>query len=58
MFLRIGNKLDIDIIIASSTPLTVGIPALILKKIKKTKLIFEVRDVWPQLTYSYWCYKI
>ena len=46
---RIGYKLDIDIIIASSTPLTVGIPALFLKKIKKTKLIFEVRDVWPQL---------
>ena len=47
--LRVGNKLDFDIIIASSTPLTVGIPALILKKTKKTKLIFEVRDVWPQL---------
>ena len=46
---RVGYKLDIDIIIASSTPLTVGIPALFLKKIKKTKLIFEVRDVWPQL---------
>ena len=32
---RVGYKLDIDIIIASSTPLTVGIPALFLKKLKK-----------------------
>ena len=47
--IRVSYKLDIDIIIASSTPLTVGIPALFLKKLKKTKLIFEVRDVWPQL---------
>ncbi len=46
---KVGYKLDIDVIIASSTPLTVGIPALFLKKIKKTKLVFEVRDVWPQL---------
>lgn len=47
--IRIGYKLDYDTIIATSTPLTVCIPALFLKKIKKTKLIFEVRDVWPQL---------
>lgn len=46
---KIGLKLDYELIIASSTPLTVGIPALILKKIKKTKFLFEVRDVWPQI---------
>ena len=34
--LRKGLSLDYDLIIASSTPLTVGIPAVILKK-KKTK---------------------
>ena len=33
--IRVSYKLDIDIIIASSTPLTVGIPALFLKKLKK-----------------------
>ncbi len=47
--LRIGYSLKFDLIIASSTPITVGIPAIILKKIKSAKLIFEVRDVWPQL---------
>ena len=45
----IGLKLDYDLIIASSTPLTVGIPALFFKRIKSKKLIFEVRDMWPQL---------
>ncbi len=44
-----GIRLDYDLIIASSTPITVGMPAIILKKIKKVKLVFEVRDVWPQL---------
>ena len=45
----IGNKLKFDLIIASSTPLTVAIPALIFKKLKSTKFIFEIRDLWPQL---------
>jgi glycosyltransferase involved in cell wall biosynthesis len=44
-----GFKLKYDIIIASSTPLTVGIPALSLKRLKKIKMIFEIRDLWPQL---------
>ena len=47
--LKISSKLDFNLIIASSTPLTIGIPALLLKKTRKTKLIFEVRDLWPQL---------
>ncbi|UPO98525.1 glycosyltransferase family 4 protein (plasmid) [Cetobacterium somerae] len=46
----LGNKeREIDIIFATSTPLTIGVPALILKRFKKTKLIFEVRDVWPDI---------
>jgi len=32
---------------ASSTPLTVGITALLLKKIKGIPYYFEVRDLWP-----------
>jgi len=45
----LGLKLDYDLIIASSTPLTVALPALLLKRIKDVKMIFEIRDLWPQL---------
>ena len=38
--IKVGYKLDIDIIIASSTPLTVGIPALLLKKNQKNQINF------------------
>lgn len=40
---------NIDLVFATSTPLTIGIPALVLKKIKKTPYIFEVRDLWPEV---------
>jgi glycosyltransferase involved in cell wall biosynthesis len=38
-----------DIILASSTPLTIIIPAVVSKYINKSKLLFEVRDLWPAL---------
>lgn len=38
-----------DLVIATSTPLTVGLPALIAKWFKKTPFIFEVRDLWPEV---------
>lgn len=37
-----------DYILATSTPLTIGIPALIKKWFNGTPFIFEVRDVWPE----------
>lgn len=40
---------DIDLVIATSTPLTVGITALYMKWFKKTPYIFEVRDLWPEV---------
>lgn len=47
---RIGlQQNDIDLVIATSTPLTVGIPALILKWLKKVPYVFEVRDLWPEV---------
>lgn len=39
--------IDYDLMLASSTPLTNGIPALICNLLKKKPYIFEVRDVWP-----------
>ena len=38
-----------DLLIASSTPLTVGFPALVLKKTKKVPYVFEVMDLWPEV---------
>lgn len=38
-----------DIIYATSTPLTVGIPAIVLKFFKRVPFIFEVRDQWPEI---------
>ena len=40
---------DVSTVFATSTPLTIGIPALILKKRKKIPFIFEVRDLWPEV---------
>jgi glycosyltransferase involved in cell wall biosynthesis len=41
-------SLKTDIVLATSTPLTIGIPALIKKWFHKTPYIFEVRDLWPE----------
>ncbi|MBN1806892.1 MAG: glycosyltransferase family 4 protein [Sedimentisphaerales bacterium] len=40
---------DADVIYATSTPLTVGIPAMVIKRIKKVPFVFEVRDQWPEI---------
>jgi len=38
-----------DVVLATSTPLTIGIPALFKKWFQGTPFIFEVRDVWPEV---------
>jgi len=40
-------KLKSDILIASSGPISIGLPGLLGKFFSKKKLIFEVRDLWP-----------
>lgn len=37
-----------DMIIASSGPITIGIPALIARWTRGRRFVFEVRDLWPQ----------
>jgi len=39
----------VDLVIATSTPLTIGIPALLLKWFRGRKYVFEVRDLWPEV---------
>jgi len=38
-----------DLIFATSTPLTVAIPAIVAKKLFHCPMVFEVRDLWPEL---------
>lgn len=42
-------KIDSDVIFATSTPLTIAIPGVICSRAKKIPLVFEVRDLWPEL---------
>lgn len=41
-------RLPADVVIASSGPITVGVPGLVAKKFRRRKFVFEVRDLWPQ----------
>ena len=38
-----------DIIFATSTPLTAGIPGIFARWMKNKPFVFEVRDLWPEL---------
>jgi glycosyltransferase involved in cell wall biosynthesis len=40
---------DADLVFATSTPLTVAIPALAAKLARGKPYLFEVRDLWPEL---------
>ena len=42
-------ELSGDVIFASSTPLTIAIPAIPAAKRKKVPMVFEVRDLWPEM---------
>lgn len=37
-----------DILIASSGPITVGIPMIFAKYIRRKRVVFEIRDLWPE----------
>jgi glycosyltransferase involved in cell wall biosynthesis len=38
-----------EAIVASSTPLTVALPALAARRLRGTPFLFEIRDPWPEL---------
>jgi glycosyltransferase involved in cell wall biosynthesis len=40
---------DYDLVFATSTPLTAGIPGIVAKIFRRKPFIFEVRDLWPEL---------
>lgn len=44
-----ATSFNADVIFATSTPLTITIPAIFAKKKLKIPMVFEVRDLWPEL---------
>jgi glycosyltransferase involved in cell wall biosynthesis len=38
-----------DVVFASSTPLTIAIPGMVAKLWHRIPMVFEVRDLWPEL---------
>src|SRR5690625_3488795 len=49
--IKMAFKEDYDLLFATSTPLTAGIPGIFAKYFKRKpfKFVFEVRDLWPEL---------
>ncbi len=43
---------DSDIIFATSTPLTIALPAVYAARRRKVPMVFEVRDLWPDVPYA------
>ena len=37
-----------DVVVASSGPITVGLPGLLARYARRRPLVFEVRDLWPE----------
>ena len=46
---RFGSRFPADVVFASSTPLTVALPAVRLKRQLSVPMVFEVRDLWPEV---------
>jgi glycosyltransferase involved in cell wall biosynthesis len=40
---------DYDVLFATTTPLTVGLPGILGRWLRRKPFIFEVRDLWPEL---------
>jgi glycosyltransferase involved in cell wall biosynthesis len=46
---RLAGRPGWDLVIASSTPLSVALPALWARRRRGTPFLFEIRDPWPEL---------
>ena len=42
-------RLRADVVLASSTPLTIALPGLVARVVRRAPMVFEVRDLWPEL---------
>ena len=46
---RRAASLPGDVVFATSTPLTIAIPGILASLMKRVPLVFEVRDLWPEV---------
>lgn len=46
---RKAASLNGDVIFATSTPLTIALPGIYASLLKRIPMVFEVRDLWPEL---------
>jgi glycosyltransferase involved in cell wall biosynthesis len=44
-----ARRLKADVVLASSTPLTIALPGVVAKRGKRAPMVFEVRDLWPEV---------
>jgi glycosyltransferase involved in cell wall biosynthesis len=45
----VSIRLPTDVIFATSTPLTIAIPAMLTAFFRRRPMVFEVRDLWPDV---------
>ncbi|QKT04808.1 glycosyltransferase family 4 protein [Ectothiorhodospiraceae bacterium 2226] len=46
---RRAGRMDCDLVFATSTPLTIALPAAFAARRRGVPMVFEVRDLWPEL---------
>jgi glycosyltransferase involved in cell wall biosynthesis len=42
-------RVPADVVLASSTPLTIALPGLVARVARRAPMVFEVRDLWPEM---------
>ncbi|MEV1154540.1 glycosyltransferase family 4 protein [Micromonospora chokoriensis] len=42
-------RIDQDVVLATSTPLTIAIPAIYSARRRRVPMVLEIRDVWPEV---------
>lgn len=47
--MRLALASSYDLVFATSTPLTVALPGIVAKYLRRRTFVFEVRDLWPEL---------
>lgn len=49
---RLAMTENYDIVFATTTPLTAGIPGVFARWLRRKPFVFEVRDLWPELPHA------